>query len=60
MAAGGASRPAPPGAAPAPPGPEDESGRGLVLVDALAAEWGTELLPWGKRVWAELSGEGEG
>ncbi|OWA18332.1 ATP-binding protein [Streptomyces sp. CS227] len=41
-------------------GPEDETGRGLVLVDALAAEWGTELLPWGKRVWAELCGEGEG
>ncbi|MEU6108170.1 ATP-binding protein [Streptomyces albidoflavus] len=35
-------------------GPEDEAGRGLVLVEALAAEWGTELLPWGKRVWAEL------
>ncbi|MBV7651625.1 ATP-binding protein [Streptomyces albidoflavus] len=41
-------------------GPGDETGRGLVLVDALAAEWGTELLPWGKRVWAELCGEGEG
>lgn len=39
-------------------GPEDEAGRGLVLVDALAAEWGTELLPWGKRVWAELGDAG--
>ncbi|MFF5690561.1 ATP-binding protein [Streptomyces albidoflavus] len=39
-------------------GPEDEAGRGLVLVEALAAEWGTELLPWGKRVWAELGGAG--
>ncbi len=39
-------------------GPEDEAGRGLVLVEALAAEWGTELLPWGKRVWAELGDAG--
>ncbi|MFH8620412.1 ATP-binding protein [Streptomyces vietnamensis] len=29
-------------------------GRGLVLVDALAEEWGTELYRWGKQVWAEL------
>ncbi|MFI2669166.1 ATP-binding protein [Streptomyces albidoflavus] len=28
-------------------GPEDGAGRGLVLVEALAAEWGTELLPRG-------------
>ncbi|MEU9981038.1 ATP-binding protein [Streptomyces sp. NPDC050856] len=39
------------------PGPEDEGGRGLVLVAALAADWGTEPLPWGKRVWAELRGK---
>ncbi|MFE1309136.1 ATP-binding protein [Streptomyces sp. NPDC058755] len=29
-------------------------GRGLLLVDALADRWGTDLLPWGKRVWAEI------
>ncbi|MBR8642750.1 ATP-binding protein [Streptomyces tuirus] len=38
----------------------DESGRGLVLVGALAQDWGTDQLPWGKRVWAELHGEGRG
>ncbi|GGY19677.1 ATP-binding protein [Streptomyces djakartensis] len=35
----------------------DESGRGLVLVGALAKCWGTDQLPWGKRVWAELHEE---
>ncbi|MFF5708133.1 ATP-binding protein [Streptomyces sp. NPDC012756] len=29
-------------------------GRGLVLVEALTEEWGTELYRWGKQVWAEL------
>nr|WP_053913748.1 ATP-binding protein [Streptomyces sp. TP-A0875] len=29
-------------------------GRGLVLVDALAERWGTELHRWGKQVWGEL------
>jgi anti-sigma regulatory factor (Ser/Thr protein kinase) len=33
---------------------EDEWGRGLVLVDALANRWGAERLPSGKRVWFEL------
>jgi hypothetical protein len=36
--------------------PTDETGRGLVLIDALAARWGSE--PWapaGKVVWAELA-----
>ncbi|WP_030421179.1 MULTISPECIES: ATP-binding protein [unclassified Streptomyces] len=42
------------------PEPGNERGRGLVLVDLLAEEWGTELFPWGKRVWAELRGGGEG
>ncbi|MFE4594556.1 ATP-binding protein [Streptomyces laurentii] len=32
-------------------------GRGLVLVDALAAAWGTEPYRWGKQVWAELDAE---
>ncbi|KAB1141112.1 ATP-binding protein [Streptomyces luteolifulvus] len=39
---------------PRSPVPEDASGRGLVLVDTLADRWGTTLLPWGKRVWAEI------
>ncbi|MFC5957194.1 ATP-binding protein [Streptomyces pratens] len=38
------------------PDDEGEGGRGLVLVNELAVRWGTELLPWGKRVWAELRG----
>lgn len=33
---------------------DDEHGRGLVIVDALASVWGTDPLRWGKRVWAEL------
>ncbi|MGY1453751.1 ATP-binding protein [Streptomyces sp. SS8] len=40
------------------PGPDDEGGRGLALMAALADRWGTEPLPWGKRVWAELHGKG--
>ncbi|MCZ0989523.1 ATP-binding protein [Streptomyces diastatochromogenes] len=36
------------------PDPEDVSGRGLLLVDALTDRWGTDLLPWGKRMWAEI------
>ncbi|MFJ4869604.1 ATP-binding protein [Streptomyces sp. NPDC088757] len=32
-------------------------GRGLVLVDALTEQWGTELYRWGKQVWAELEEE---
>ncbi|WP_324618077.1 ATP-binding protein [Streptomyces sp. RTd22] len=36
---------------------EDEGGRGLALVEALAEDWGTDPLPWGKRVWAELHGK---
>ncbi|MGW7578429.1 ATP-binding protein [Streptomyces sp. NPDC054765] len=37
-----------------PPGNEDDSGRGLVLVAGLTSAWGTDRLPWGKRVWGEL------
>jgi len=40
------------------PDPERESGRGLALVGELAETWGTEPLPWGKQVWAELHGKG--
>jgi hypothetical protein len=32
----------------------DESGFGLVLVDALAGKWGVRDTPPGKSVWAEL------
>ena len=32
----------------------DESGFGLVLVDALAAKWGVQQTSEGKAVWAEL------
>ncbi|HTT53642.1 MAG TPA: ATP-binding protein [Streptosporangiaceae bacterium] len=36
------------------PGSLDESGFGLVLVDALAAKWGVQRTGAGKAVWAEL------
>ncbi|MEU6066746.1 MULTISPECIES: ATP-binding protein [Streptomyces] len=36
---------------------EDESGRGLALVDMLAARWGCEPGPVGKSVWFELSAD---
>ena len=34
--------------------PDDESGRGLALVDALADDWGTRLTEAGKAVWFTL------
>lgn len=36
-------------------GPEEETGRGLALVDELTEDWGTESLPTGKRVWGLLT-----
>jgi serine/threonine-protein kinase RsbW len=33
------------------------SGRGLLLIDALAERWGTDMYRWGKQVWAELLSE---
>ncbi|MFJ1528320.1 ATP-binding protein [Streptomyces mirabilis] len=36
------------------PNTEDMRGRGMSIVDALTWSWGTDRLPWGKRVWAEL------
>lgn len=36
----------------------DTSGRGLHIVAAIAARWGVEPLPAGKRVWAELPAPG--
>jgi anti-sigma regulatory factor (Ser/Thr protein kinase) len=39
------------------PGPDDESGRGLMLVEALCERWGCDTSPaWdGKVVWTEVS-----
>ncbi|MEW2395213.1 ATP-binding protein [Streptomyces sp. NPDC046862] len=39
------------------PGPDDESGRGLLLVEAIAATWGVDrsLLTGGNAVWATLT-----
>lgn len=36
------------------PDETSESGRGLILVEALSRHWGTEHVPDGKVVWAEL------
>ncbi|MCZ4121318.1 ATP-binding protein [Streptomyces sp. H39-S7] len=36
------------------PGPDDQFGRGLLLVQALAARWGVRPGPGGKEVWCEL------
>ncbi|WP_234377205.1 ATP-binding protein [Streptomyces sp. TP-A0356] len=41
------------------PSPENIGGRGLALVDALSDRWGVDLLPWGKRVWAEIRVKGQ-
>ncbi|MGV9322161.1 hypothetical protein [Streptomyces sp. NPDC003660] len=30
------------------------AGRGLLLVSALASDWGTDVRRWGKVVWADL------
>lgn len=37
------------------PGPNTAHGRGLVLVSAIAADWGVEPRKAGKEVWAALS-----
>ncbi|MFI8850377.1 ATP-binding protein [Streptomyces sp. NPDC053499] len=39
-------------------GDGDEDGRGLFLVAALAADWGTDERRWGKVVWADLEARG--
>lgn len=43
---------------PGTPSPDDEHGRGLLLVEALAHDWGSEPVHGGKRVWAELRANG--
>ncbi|MFD5788550.1 ATP-binding protein [Streptomyces sp. NPDC127037] len=38
---------------------DDESGRGLDIVDALShGQWGVDSMRWGKRVWADLEASG--
>ncbi|MFL6204290.1 MAG: ATP-binding protein [Acidimicrobiales bacterium] len=37
------------------PGPDDTNGRGLLLVDQLAAVWGSDRVGQGKAVWFTLS-----
>ncbi|MFI2312568.1 hypothetical protein AMK17_19590 [Streptomyces sp. CB00072] len=45
--------------APRDAGGDEESGRGLGIVEALSGgRWGVDPLPWGKRVWASLGAEG--
>ncbi|KUM74805.1 ATP-binding protein [Streptomyces curacoi] len=36
------------------PGADDETGRGLLLLDAVARRWGVDRTPGGKTVWCEL------
>jgi anti-sigma regulatory factor (Ser/Thr protein kinase) len=36
------------------PEPGGERGRGLFIVNAESAAWGVDLLPGGKRIWADL------
>jgi hypothetical protein len=38
-----------------PPSPDSDNGRGLLLVQALAAQWGTYRQPTGKVVWVRLT-----
>jgi anti-sigma regulatory factor (Ser/Thr protein kinase) len=35
-------------------GPDGRNGRGLLIVDALSAAWGSHDMPDGKRVWAYI------
>ncbi|MBO0727733.1 MAG: ATP-binding protein [Acidimicrobiaceae bacterium] len=43
---------------PARPGPRQEWGRGLLLVERLASQWGADPLPiGGKSVWFEVQAE---
>ena len=37
------------------PAPDDPSGRGYHIVDALSAHWGIESAPPGKMIWVELA-----
>lgn len=47
-----------PPTSPLPLSPDDESGRGLLLVDILATRWGAvPRVPIGKTVWAEVTAD---
>jgi anti-sigma regulatory factor (Ser/Thr protein kinase) len=35
--------------------PDDDTGRGLLIVDTLAAAWGTRATPVGKAVWCDMA-----
>lgn len=49
------SRPPAPGTLP-PPSPDEDSGRGLLLVEALSTHWGTTCGdPYTKTVWCEVA-----
>jgi anti-sigma regulatory factor (Ser/Thr protein kinase) len=37
------------------PDNDEDHGRGLALIEAVAEKWGTDPLNWGKRVWADLA-----
>jgi serine/threonine-protein kinase RsbW len=50
----------PNGPRPRTPDRLDESGFGMMLVDALADRWGVRQTPPGKAVWAELDGRRDG
>jgi hypothetical protein len=41
------------------PGTADESGRGLLLVEALSSTWGQRAVGRGKIVWCEVATEGD-
>lgn len=43
---------------PQPVSGDGETGRGLIIVDALCDRWGTDQRRWGKVVWGELLTEG--
>ncbi|MFD8003836.1 ATP-binding protein [Streptomyces mirabilis] len=34
---------------------DEDHGRGLAIVESIAEKWGADLLPWGKKVWADLA-----
>jgi anti-sigma regulatory factor (Ser/Thr protein kinase) len=52
------AKPQQPRARPVAPSADDESGRGLLLVDILAIRWGSfRRHPIGKTVWAEVEAE---
>ncbi|MFD7691229.1 ATP-binding protein [Streptomyces sp. NPDC059781] len=42
------------------PDEDDETGRGLLLLDAIARRWGVWLTPAGKTVWCELGVDAPG